>query len=366
MKILFICENYLPHYGGAEVVFKNLAERYVKKGHQVTILTHLIKGCEKKERINGVNVVRVPAWHSRYLFSFTSIPQAIKLAKWADIIQTTSFNGAPPAWLAGKVTKKKVVITVHEVWAGKWQEVTGFSWFKSSIHNLLEKMIYKLPFDKYICVSQATKHNLAQLGVQDQKTVIIHNGLDYKFWNPTNFTKKDLPGFTYFSWGRPGPSKGFEYLIKAVPLIRREVPNARFLLMLSEIKMHQRKRELLQAQAQAVGVEVLPQLPYQELGNYLISANCAIIPSLAEGFGYTTVEAAALDIPVVVSDAGSLREVVSGKHQIFRSKDASDLAKKAIMASKGEFLNKPRTIFNWDDKVDAYLEVYNHQKNSTS
>ena len=26
MKILFVLENYLPHIGGVEIVFKNLAE----------------------------------------------------------------------------------------------------------------------------------------------------------------------------------------------------------------------------------------------------------------------------------------------------------------------------------------------------
>ena len=134
MKILFICENYYPHIGGAEVVFKNLAERYVQQGHKVTILTHLLKGTKKRETINGVEIYRVPSVHSRYVFTFSSLQLAVKLARKQDIIQTTSFYGAPPAWLAAKITGKKVVITVHEVWIGKWQEVTEFSWIKSKIH----------------------------------------------------------------------------------------------------------------------------------------------------------------------------------------------------------------------------------------
>ena len=56
MHILFVCENYLPHYGGAEVVFKNLAEGFVKKGHDVSLVTHQIKGTKKFEKINGVKV----------------------------------------------------------------------------------------------------------------------------------------------------------------------------------------------------------------------------------------------------------------------------------------------------------------------
>ena len=49
MKILFVCENYYPHFGGAEVLFKSLAEGFSKKGHQVSVLTHRLKGTEKKK-----------------------------------------------------------------------------------------------------------------------------------------------------------------------------------------------------------------------------------------------------------------------------------------------------------------------------
>src|SRR3989338_352399 len=100
MRLLFVCENYLPHYGGAEVVFKNLAEGFVKAGHTVDLVTHRMKGTAKFEVLNGVRVHRVWSANSRYLFSFTSILKVWSIARRADIIQTTTFNGAPPAWLA--------------------------------------------------------------------------------------------------------------------------------------------------------------------------------------------------------------------------------------------------------------------------
>ena len=142
MKILFVCENYYPHLGGAEILFKNLAEGLSKQGHQVSVLTHQIKGTKKIEALNNVEIHRISSLDSRYLFTFTSIWKAIKMAQRHDLIQTTTFNGAFPAWLAGKISRRPVVITVHEVWAGKWKEVTEFSWLKSRVHDLLERMIY--------------------------------------------------------------------------------------------------------------------------------------------------------------------------------------------------------------------------------
>ncbi|MEK6905251.1 MAG: glycosyltransferase, partial [Nanoarchaeota archaeon] len=142
MKILFVCENYHPHYGGAEVLFKNLAEGLVKKGNSVAIITTKLPGTKSYEEINGVKVHRVNCFNNRYLFSFLSIPKVLKLAKKADIIQTTTFNGAPPAWLGAKLTHKPVILTVHEVWVGKWKEVTGFSEIRATLHDLLERALY--------------------------------------------------------------------------------------------------------------------------------------------------------------------------------------------------------------------------------
>jgi D-inositol-3-phosphate glycosyltransferase len=370
MKILFVCENYLPHLGGAEVVFKNLAERYVKRGHQVSLITHRLKGTKKRENINGVEVYRINCFNSRYLFSFFAVSKVIELARDHDIIQTTSFNGAPPAWLGSKVCGKPVIITVHEVWADKWQQVTNFSWLKSKVHQILERAIYFLPYDKYLCVSNATKHDLLKLKINKSKVETVYNGLDYKFWNTEKYlnvdeirSKLDLENkFSCFAWGRPGVSKGFDYLLKAVPLIIKQVPNFHLILMLGSKEKYQAKyQELIELISKLKldnYVRVIDAAPYQQLGNYIKAADCIIIPSIAEGFGYTTVEAAALGKPLVVSDAGSLPEVVSGKHLMFKSKDIADLAEKVVMASKDEYQETPLKRFEWEPSVEKYLDVY--------
>ena len=372
MRILFICENYLPHYGGAEVVFKNLAENYVKLGHEVILLTQKLKGTKRKEIINGVKVYRVNSFNSRYLFTFLSLFKAIKFAKKSEVIQTTSFNGAPPAWFAAKITKKPVVITVHEVWVGKWNKVTSFGRWKCLIHELLEKAIYYLSYDKYVCVSNATRKDLLQIGVKPEKAVTIYNGLDYRFWNENSINldkvkeireKLNLKDkFVYFSWGRPGESKGFEYVIKAVPEISRRVPNAVLALMFGSIDKYKKKYEQLMKLIKELQIEdkvkLVDSVPHQDLRYYLKAFDCAVIPSIAEGFGYNAVEAITMGIPAVVSNAGSLPEVVSGKHLMFESKNHLDLARKVVMVSKGEYGPDKVKEYKWEPSVNKYLEVY--------
>lgn len=374
MKILFVCENYYPHYGGAEVLFKNLAEGFVKEGHKVAIVTTQLSGTKKFEEINGVKIHRVRCFNNRYLFSFLSIPKVWKLATMADIIQTTTFNGAPPAWLGAKLSRKPVVLTAHEVWIGKWKEVTGFSWVKATLHDLLERMLYALPFDSYICVSKATKKDLLRQGIKPEKATVIYNGFNYDFWNPNKFSnakakevRKKLKveqKFVCFSWGRAGVSKGFQYLIKAAPLIRQKIPNAIILLMLGSKEKYKQNYLKLTKLAAPYGqdlIKIVPSLPYQELGNMIKASDCVMVPSLSEGFGYNVLEASSLGIPLVISDAGSLPEVVSGKYQIFKSKNIADLAEKVHLIAKGNFLEKKAKKYVWKNTISNYLNTYENQ-----
>ncbi len=369
MRILFVCENYLPHYGGAEVVFKNLAEGFVRAGHTVDLVTHQMKGTASFEVINGVRVHRVWSAGSRYVFSFSSIFKVWQLARRSDIIQTTTFNGAPPAWLAARICGKKIVLTVHEVWIGKWRTVTGLGTLSCFVHDMLERMIYALSYDKYVCVSEATRHDVLALGVASSKVERVHNGFDYAMWKPGLFSgaivrkKLGLKGtFVYFSWGRPGPSKGFEYALRAVPEITSRIPHSTFMLMLgSKEKYPQEYAMILKLIAQLhieKNVVLVPSVAYSELGNYIAAADCVVVPSLSEGFGYTCVEAGVMGKPVVASNVASIPEVVSGKHVLVQVRDSSAIARGVVMVSQKKYaVSKPKK-FLWKDAIQDYLGIY--------
>lgn len=372
MKILLICENYYPHYGGAEILFKNLAEGLSRRGHEISVVTSYLKGTEKKEQLNNVDICRTVSFGSRYLFTFTSLLKAIKLARKHDLIQATTFNAAFPAWLAGKITGKPVVLTVHEVWVGKWREITGFSRTKSAVHEFLERMIYWLPFDNYVCVSQATRKDLLKRGIKEENIRVAYNGIDYSFWDPAKVKSEELKElkkkwgiqdkYVYFSWGRAGASKGFEYVIKAMTLVAEKKPDSVLLLMLSLSPQYaQKRRELLDLVGRIDTknvIKVIPSLPYHELRTLLAAADCVVIPSVAEGFGFSAAEAAAMGKMVIASNAGSLPEIVSGKHHFFESKNVPDLAEKMSKMLQQHFKETEQKRFGWDTCVEGYLTEY--------
>ncbi|MBI4739629.1 glycosyltransferase family 4 protein [Candidatus Woesearchaeota archaeon] len=371
MRFLFVLENYVPHLGGAEIAFKNLTERLVKEGHHVDLITHRIPKTALFEQINGVNVYRVRCFDSRYLFSFFSIPKIFNLAKNSDIIQTTTFNGAPPAWLVGKLRQKPVILTVHEVWVNKWREVAGFSPLKSYVHNVLERCIYGLPFTRYACVSEHTRQDVIRLGINEKATITIYNGLDYDFWNPKKFNGDPIREkyhlrnkFVCFSWGRIGPSKGFEYAIKAIPFVAKKIPNVLLMLMVSNTRAYPKLYEKLRAVIEQEGADervvLVDSVPYKDLGSYIVAADCIIIPSVSEGFGYTTAESAALQKPIVASNVCSIPEIISGNYALVSPKDPRAIADGVIKVYEKKTESRPLKRFDWDSTLQAYLKLY-HQ-----
>ncbi len=369
MKILFVIENYLPHIGGAEIVFKTLAEGLVKEGHSVDLITHRLKNTPAFELIDGVRVHRISCLQSRYLFTFLSVPKVIRLAREADIIQTTTFNGAPAAWLGGKLTGKKVVLTIHEVWVGKWPQVTNFGKLSCLIHEFLERLIYLLDFDCYACVSDSTRKDLLKLSINKKRAVTIYNGVDYELWNSQRYTSRAVrkkygleKNFVCLFNGRPGMSKGLEYLIAAMPLICRKIPSAKLLALVSRDKAYAQRYnemvELIRELKMKDRILVLNSVPYKELPNYIRAADCVVVPSLAEGFGFAAAESCALGVPLVASNTTSLPEVVSGKFVLVQPKDEEAIAEGVERVFNGQWEKSKLKKFTIEENIQNYLNIY--------
>jgi glycosyltransferase involved in cell wall biosynthesis len=88
---------------------------------------------------------------------------------------------------------------------------------------------------------------------------------------------------------------------------------------------------LRQQIASLPNIEWLGRLPREQVLTYMQNAKALILPSIwYENFPVTIVEAFATGLPVIVSDAGTLPELVRDGVSgfVFRSGDAADLAGK--------------------------------------
>jgi glycosyltransferase involved in cell wall biosynthesis len=144
---------------------------------------------------------------------------------------------------------------------------------------------------------------------QADKVCVVYNGVDPAYWAPPEPRARTGAPPTVLCVGRLSPEKGQATLLQAVPLVRRQVPSARFLFVGADVAG---EAERLQGVAEILGVRDAVEFrrwmpdPRPAFGE----ADLIAVPSRSEGFGRVLVEAAFLAIPAVASRVGGIPEVV--------------------------------------------------------
>jgi len=366
MRLLFVLEYFPPHIGGVETLFDNLTKRLVNKGFDVDIYTSLVEGSQRFEMSEGRRIFREPL-PFRHLFPLRGFIPTARLARKADLIHTTSYSAAGCTALAGLFTKKPTVITIHEVWDKLWFELENP--ISASANYLLESAMCKIYKNSVITVpSEYTKRAILNKIAPAHPINVIPHGIDHSIFNTKvkPSYKFDFP--TYMFHGRPGISKGLQYIFQAMPLIEKEVPDAKFLMMVS--KRQRAAYRIMMHHAERLGVKdkimfIEPRTNAKEVAGVIKSVDCCVIPSLSEGFCFAAVESQAVGTPVVASNAGSLPEVVRGGLFV-KPRNAEDIAEKVskILQNKklrrklGATGNKFVKKFTWNKAVNSYIKIY--------
>jgi glycosyltransferase involved in cell wall biosynthesis len=129
-------------------------------------------------------------------------------------------------------------------------------------------------------------------------------------------TPKD--GFTVLFMGWLGARKGLPEALRAVPLVRKEVPEARFIFAGVVEKLEKELIEPLCEAAERAGGVVFPGFVAGEGKLALLSqASALILPSHAENLPVSVIEAMAMGLPVVTTPVGGVPEVVIDGHNGF-------------------------------------------------
>jgi len=369
MKILFILDLYKPHIGGVEILFENVIGWLIKEWHEIKILTSKYqKELSEYEKLdNWVEIYRVG--HNRYDFMIYCLWKGVKLARWANIIHTTTYNSAIPASIIWKIAHKKVVLTVHEIF-GKLRY--RFMWWKGFFFKYFESLIFKFHFDKYICVSNYTKNNLRiYFWLPDYKLVTIYNGIDYLQWDKNNFKESDIlvairkeyhleQKYVWTFFWRPGISKGLIYFVKSLPEIIKQIPKFMAVLIVSESPNNKADdvRAFIAHHHLKDHIVWLPGVKYNKLGNYILASDLVVVPSLVEGFGFSAAETCALWQQLVVTNVASLTEVVSGKINFVEPANEHDIAQKIIDFHEWKYQTIAERKFFWEDNIKKTLDVY--------
>lgn len=192
--------------------------------------------------------------------------------------------------LAGIILGKKVIV----------HDRMGFDL------DIIDKFLLRF-VNKIITISNEVKKTYQNEYYLENKISVIHNGIDTELFKPIEV--KNRNNFVIGSVGRLVDWKGVDVLLKAVPIVLEHFPNCKFLIA-GEGK---EKENLLNLAIQLNimdSVEFLGNVDSMvDLYNSMdIFVHTAIKP---EPFGRVIIEAMACGLPVISTNIGGPKEIIS-------------------------------------------------------
>ncbi|MFI5394431.1 MAG: glycosyltransferase family 4 protein [Candidatus Binatia bacterium] len=293
-----------PEAGGAEQYLNEIFQRVAAYGHRVTLLSARYPGAKAEDRIGRIRVLRAG---NTATANFTGARAALALARRERVdVFVESICKLP--FLLPVLTKIPVVPVVHHLFGRTifYQLnplVAAYAW-------LYEKLIPSCYRGlRFVAVSQSTAEDLASRGVRLSRMDIVYNCVDFDTYGlPAGSTQRsDAPLLLYV--GRFRRYKQIDIVIRAFARARQALPAAR-LALVGKGDDEPRLRALVRSLGVSDAVSFVGYVSEAEKIRWLHRAHALVYPSPKEGWGISTIEAAACGTPVLASDSEGLRDAV--------------------------------------------------------
>jgi glycosyltransferase involved in cell wall biosynthesis len=228
----------------------------------------------------------------------------------------------------------------------------------------LVPMYRGMPFN---VISESTADDIAARGVPRENISVIHCGINRQVYSrDANLPKYERPTILYL--GRIKKYKSIQHLICAFVLVKKQVPNARLMVVGNGDYL-----DKLKSLSRSLGLSAEVEFPgFVSLENKverMRRAHVAVLPSLKEGWGLTNIEANAVGTSVIAANVPGLKDSVRDGQTGFLYKygDTDELACKIVMILTDDNLRAKlekgglqwADRFNWDKaakKFEALLE----------
>lgn len=301
---------YIPSLigGGAERVFVNLAEQFVKRGVRVALVVSSSKdGCYSVP--DGVEFFDLKSSSMlRSVIPFFCFCRSWKPSAVLSGLTWTNFV-AIVAWMLCPTFK--VFISEHNSinhWYLKDRDLVSKGLIWRAVTRALIFLLY--PFATgCIAVSKGVESEFRRLSpFSSNKWISIGNPV--AFSNSEKVTAIDFCGPYILGAGALVHQKGFEFLVRSFKVVLNSFPELR-LVIVGEGPL----RSELESLAQELGIAESVHFPgfVSNVGAYYASAKLFALSSVAEGFGNVLVEAMSFGVPVVSTDCPhGPREILDG------------------------------------------------------
>ncbi len=336
MKICFFGDAIQFH-------LRRWAKYFADKGHEVSVITFNPQILEGYEPVK-VYIIQKRWKNQNVLFRTLSLVPMIrdikKLVKKInpDIIHIFSCLGY--SWTASLTGFHPRIITP-----------LGSDILIDFEKSMLNKFLTKHAFKKADLIhsdGENVKEVLVKIGVNEKKIKIVRYGVDIRKFKPdpkdSDFKDKHSLQNSpiVISTRRLEPVLDIETFIKSMPLVLREIPNAKFL-----VAGYGSEKENLINLSKSLKMDdsviFLGMIEESEMIKALQSSDVYVCTALSEsGLAASTAEAMTCELPVINTDTGDIRLwIEDGKNGfIVPSRNPEALAKKIIILLKNENIRK--------------------------
>jgi glycosyltransferase involved in cell wall biosynthesis len=371
VRILIALNYYYPHISGLSESVRLLAEGLAQRNCSVTVLVgQHDPSLPRDELRNGVRIVRASVLfklHKGYI-SPDLILTFRRLRADADIVHIVT--PMPEAGLLAAMSGKRPLIVTHVCdivpqnrgsFLASLIERPAFRLVRMSARAALRRA-------KWISVSSGdyASGSPELRGLLDRCVSIPHPDNA-----PLDPVQPKAQGLRVGFLGRFVAEKGIGVLLDAVPLVLREIPDARFILAGNHSSVAGGSLfESLKPQLDRLrdAVEVPGIIPAEKLGAFYRSLDVFVLPSTDsfESFGIVQLEAMKAGVPVIATDMRGVRVPIqaTGNGIVVPPGDAKALAQAIVDVLKSRRFD-PQTVsqsawrvFPKDLTVDRTLALY--------
>jgi len=354
-------ENYA--YGGSSLAAYFLTIEMKKRGHEIHIFTTSADSRDSIEKDGDMTIYRYGT-NFRILTSNISFGIFRKPVKHRVDIIHTHFD-IPPGPMAGLRYAKKKKVPLIVTYHGDWEASYGglIRRIGVAFHNkyLVDKLLSYT--DVIISPSKCYIDRSRFLGRYKDKIVVIPNGINLSDFD-IPYSKEEcrdklglpLDEKVVLFLGNLSPYKGPDVLVKAMPNVIRDVPNAK--LIFAGRGMMKKELELL---SNDLGIEENVRFVGFVDDNlklfYYKAADIFVLPSTmkTECYPLAILEAMACSLPIVASNMGGIPDAVKSGDNGFLvpPKDSEALAEAIIYLLENEDIRE-RMGRNGRERVERY------------
>ena len=340
MHILFLTDNYPPEVNAPATRTYEHCQEWIKKGHQVTVITcapnfpygKIYKGYKNKfyqyNDDNGIKVIRVWSYMAANsgvvrrvidFLSFAFMSFFVGIFQKHDIIIATSpqFFTAWAGWAISKIRRKPWIFELRDLWPETIKTVNILKHGRA--FKILEKIELGLYKDctKVVSVTEAFKDNLISRGIASNHIEVITNGANLDLFYPIKKNKdllKELlleEKFIVGYIGTHGMSQGLDFILRCIKKIKDKSVHFLFIGDGAE------KRNIVELakKLNLSNITFLNSITKNNVVNYLSICDVSLVP-LRKNDNFKSVlpskifEACAMKKPILLGVEGQAKKII--------------------------------------------------------